>query len=131
MNWCFFLSIQRALQSFMLYSQQSRDPHTVRWMEEYGDMVDMLQFHGTGAFNMTRWEKWDSFLLVRFCQGEALVYLSLIAKLLFQRIWHKSHRQKSSYVRREGDGVRVGGVKKILILRRDLWSTRWMLTHLV
>lgn len=64
---CVFFSIQRALQSFMLYSQQSRDPHTVRWMEEYGDMVDMLQFHGTGAFNMTRWEKWDSFLLVRFC----------------------------------------------------------------
>ena len=59
----YFLT-QRAIQSFMFLSEQSRDPHTVHWIEDFGGVRNLLKFHGTGAFNQTKHEDWASFLLV-------------------------------------------------------------------
>ena len=58
----YFLT-QRAIQSFMFLADQNRDPHTVRWIEEFGEVDNMLLYHGTGAFNHTKYGQWDSFLL--------------------------------------------------------------------
>ena len=54
---------QRAVQSFMFLCAECRDPHTVRWLEEFGNTTDLLYYHGTGAFNTTLFEGWDSYLL--------------------------------------------------------------------
>ena len=43
--------------------EQCRDPHTVNWMEDFTETPNILSFHGTGAFNITRFENWDSFLM--------------------------------------------------------------------
>ena len=32
-------------------------------MEKFSDTRNLLHYHGTGAFNMTRFENWDSFLM--------------------------------------------------------------------
>ncbi|GFH55258.1 hypothetical protein CTEN210_11734 [Chaetoceros tenuissimus] len=57
-----FLS-QRAFQSFMFLLADLRDVHTSDWLERFLDTPSLLQFHGTGAFNMTRFETWDSYFL--------------------------------------------------------------------
>lgn len=57
-----FLS-QRAFQSFMFLLADLRDVHTSDWLERFLDTPNLLQFHGTGAFNMTRFETWDSYFL--------------------------------------------------------------------
>lgn len=48
-----FLS-QRAFQSFMFLLADLRDVHTSDWLGSFLDIPNLLQFHGTGAFNMTR-----------------------------------------------------------------------------
>jgi len=54
---------QRSLQSFMYLLNDLRDPHTSDWIERFLDAPNLLDFHGTGAFNMTRFENWDSHFL--------------------------------------------------------------------
>jgi len=54
---------QRSVQSFMFLLEQCRDPHTVYWMENFSDSPNVASYHGTGAFNITRFESWDSFLM--------------------------------------------------------------------
>ncbi|GAX24528.1 hypothetical protein FisN_18Lh082 [Fistulifera solaris] len=53
---------QRAIQSFIFLLVQCRDPHTVRWMENTYEFRNMESYHGTGAFNLTKWKTWDSIL---------------------------------------------------------------------
>eukprot|EP00978_Attheya_sp_CCMP212_P008044 scaffold18738_cov57-Attheya_sp.AAC.4 len=53
---------QRALQSFMFLLAECRDPHTCAWIEEVTQTKNMLQYHGTGAINATRFESWDVLL---------------------------------------------------------------------
>mmetsp|Transcript_36911 Transcript_36911/g.75285 ORF Transcript_36911/g.75285 Transcript_36911/m.75285 type:complete len:449 (-) Transcript_36911:415-1761(-) len=53
---------QRSIQSFMFLLSQCRDPHTVSWLEDFGDVRNFLQYHGTGAFNTTKFPRWDTFL---------------------------------------------------------------------
>ncbi|GAX17878.1 hypothetical protein FisN_18Hh082 [Fistulifera solaris] len=53
---------QRAIQSFIFLLVQCRDPHTVRWLENTYEFRNMESYHGTGAFNLTKWKTWDSIL---------------------------------------------------------------------
>lgn len=53
---------QRALQSFIFLLTSTRDPHTVRWMDEVYGFGSLESYHGTGAFNLTKWSDWDSML---------------------------------------------------------------------
>lgn len=54
---------QRAIQSFMYLCETCRDPHSVRWMEEFLDLQNLLEYHGTGAFDIDRFTSWDDVLL--------------------------------------------------------------------
>jgi len=51
---------QRSIQSFMFCLTEFRDPHTSDWIERFLDSNNLLEYHGTGAFNMTRFESWDT-----------------------------------------------------------------------
>jgi hypothetical protein len=53
---------QRALQSFMFLLAECRDPHMCAWIEAVTQTKNMLQYHGTGAINATRFESWDVLL---------------------------------------------------------------------
>lgn len=54
---------QRALQSFIFLLSHCRDTATVRWLETKFDFKNLESFHGTGAFNLTKYPEWDSMLL--------------------------------------------------------------------
>ncbi len=54
---------QRSIQSFMYLLTELRDPHTSDWIERFLDGNNLLAFHGTGAFNMTRFDCWDTYFL--------------------------------------------------------------------
>jgi hypothetical protein len=51
---------QRAIQSFLKLCIECRDPHTVKWLEEFGEWGNLENFHGTGALNITRFPYWSS-----------------------------------------------------------------------
>jgi hypothetical protein len=44
---------QRSIQSFIFLLIETRDQHTVTWMEEFGGWTNLESFHGSGALNMT------------------------------------------------------------------------------
>ena len=44
---------QPSVQYFMFLLSQCLDPHTIKWIENYGKVRNFPGFHGTGAFNTT------------------------------------------------------------------------------
>lgn len=54
---------QRSFQSFMFLLTDLRDPHTSDWIERFLDTPSLLDYHGTGAFNMTKFENWDTYFI--------------------------------------------------------------------
>ena len=58
----YFLT-QRAVQSFMYLLSECRDPHSADWIERFSESHNLLEFHGTGVFNTTRFPSWDSIIL--------------------------------------------------------------------
>lgn len=54
---------QRSIQSFIFLTGECRDPHTADWIERFLGSPNLLEFHGTGAFNLTQWNSWDTVFL--------------------------------------------------------------------
>ena len=67
---------QRSLQSFIYLLNSCRDPHTVRWIERFGDWNNLERFHGIGAFNLTRFPTWDTMFLEMMVMPEEIVVVS-------------------------------------------------------
>lgn len=40
-----------------------RDPHTSDWIERFLGANRLIEYHGTGAFNQTKFETWDQYFL--------------------------------------------------------------------
>jgi len=66
---------QRSIQSFMFLAEQVRDPHTADWIERFLETSDLLNYHGTGAFNMTRFPIWDDFFYDLMQQPKATIII--------------------------------------------------------
>eukprot|EP00532_Pseudo-nitzschia_australis_P001604 CAMPEP_0168197382 /NCGR_PEP_ID=MMETSP0139_2-20121125/21109_1 /TAXON_ID=44445 /ORGANISM="Pseudo-nitzschia australis, Strain 10249 10 AB" /LENGTH=371 /DNA_ID=CAMNT_0008121799 /DNA_START=148 /DNA_END=1263 /DNA_ORIENTATION=- len=43
------LLTQRAIQSFMFLCEECRDPHSGKWIEDFLETQNLLNYHGTGA----------------------------------------------------------------------------------
>jgi len=54
---------QRAIQSFMFLLGECRDPHSADWIERFAVSHNLIEYHGTGAFNSTLFPHWDSLIL--------------------------------------------------------------------
>jgi hypothetical protein len=46
----------------MFLLEECRDPHSADWIERFCDAHNLLEYHGTGAFNRTKFPRWDSIL---------------------------------------------------------------------
>lgn len=68
---------QRSIQSFVYLLNQCREDHTVRWLEKTLDFTSIDNFHGTGAFNQTRFPEWDSVFLECVDKPEESVVLQM------------------------------------------------------
>ncbi len=64
---------QRSIQSFMFLCEQVRDPHTADWVERLLGKTDLLNYHGTGAFNVTKYPTWDAFFTELICQPKTSI----------------------------------------------------------
>ena len=67
---------QRSIQSFIYLLTQCRDPHTADWIEKFADANNLLEYHGTGAFNLTRFSTWDTFFLELMEMPEEKIIIS-------------------------------------------------------
>jgi len=54
------LLTQRSVQTFLFLLSQCRDPHTVKWIEEFGNTKNLLSYHGTAAMT-EKFSHWDDF----------------------------------------------------------------------
>lgn len=68
---------QRSIQSFVYLLNQCREDHTVRWLEKTLDFSSIDNFHGTGAFNQTKFPEWDSVFLDCVDRPEEVVVLEV------------------------------------------------------
>jgi hypothetical protein len=57
------LLTQCAIQSFCYLLEECRDPHSGKWLEEFLEVEGLKNYHGNGAFNITKYPTWDSVLL--------------------------------------------------------------------
>lgn len=118
---------QRAVQSFMFLLENCRDPHTVKWMEDYSGTPNMLQFHGTGAFNITRFENWDSFLMEMVERKKEVVVVSAKRRGAGTGGWSTNNPYlKPRYVEYDIDIDPPSLASRILSVREQLskeWTT--------
>jgi len=54
---------QRSIQSFSYLLAECRDPHSGKWIEDFLGLQNLGNYHGTGAFDVSRYPTWDSVLL--------------------------------------------------------------------
>ena len=54
---------QRAIQSFLFLLEECRDPHSGKWIQEFLGLKNILEYHGTGAFDIDRFPYWEMVLL--------------------------------------------------------------------
>ncbi|KAG7373433.1 hypothetical protein IV203_034157 [Nitzschia inconspicua] len=72
------LLTQRAIQSFMFLCESVRDPHSGKWMEDFFETKNQLEYHGTGATYCTTQfgGTWDGPLLAMMEQPKDVVVVS-------------------------------------------------------
>lgn len=68
------LLTQCSIQTFSYLLEECRDPHSGKWLEDFLNVQGLMNYHGNGAFNITRYPTWDSLLLdlIRQPNGECL-----------------------------------------------------------
>eukprot|EP00537_Pseudo-nitzschia_pungens_P010027 CAMPEP_0172390518 /NCGR_PEP_ID=MMETSP1061-20121228/7143_1 /TAXON_ID=37318 /ORGANISM="Pseudo-nitzschia pungens, Strain cf. pungens" /LENGTH=663 /DNA_ID=CAMNT_0013120917 /DNA_START=230 /DNA_END=2221 /DNA_ORIENTATION=+ len=81
----YFLT-QRSIQSFVYLLNQCREEHTVRWLEKTLDFTSIDNFHGTGAFNQTRFPEWDSVFLDCVDRPEEIMVMQIRSRRRQQRL---------------------------------------------
>lgn len=57
------LLTQVSIQSFCHLMEECRDPHSGKWLEDFLEVRGLKNYHGNGAFNITRYPTWDALLL--------------------------------------------------------------------
>jgi len=71
---------QRAIQSFMFLLKSCRDQATVLWLEDKYEVRNLDHFHGTGAFNLTKYPEWDGILMDLLFTAPDVIVVSTKAK---------------------------------------------------
>ena len=68
------LLTQRAVQTFICCCKDLRDPHSGKWLEDFLQLPRLGNFHGTGAFDVTRYPTWDAVLnAIMQCPNEKMI----------------------------------------------------------
>jgi len=114
---------QRSIQSFMFLAEQVRDPHTADWIERFLETSDLLNYHGTGAFNMTRFPIWDDFFYDLMQQPKATIIIQAKRRGRGRGGWSKNNPYlKNRFVEYEVDVDPEGLVPRIMSVREQIAS---------
>jgi len=71
---------QRAMQSFFFLLESCRDTATVRWLEDKYEVENLVGYHGSGAFNLTKYPEWDDLLIDLLKRPSDVIVVSTKAK---------------------------------------------------
>lgn len=79
------LLTQRAIQSFLW--EERWDPHSRKWLEDFFDMPNLANYHGTGAFDVVKYPTWDAILYgIMSRPNEKMAEIDIRPASLVQRI---------------------------------------------
>eukprot|EP00538_Stauroneis_constricta_P004783 CAMPEP_0119567234 /NCGR_PEP_ID=MMETSP1352-20130426/35344_1 /TAXON_ID=265584 /ORGANISM="Stauroneis constricta, Strain CCMP1120" /LENGTH=442 /DNA_ID=CAMNT_0007616467 /DNA_START=291 /DNA_END=1619 /DNA_ORIENTATION=- len=113
---------QRAIQSFMYLLTTVRDPHSVKWMEDFLDTKNQLNFHGTGAGYLERFGgTWDAPLRAMMNRPKDVVIVSAKRSGKGHKGWSKNNPYlEDRYVEFEIDIDPVSLTSRILSVREQI-----------
>ncbi|CAJ1937332.1 unnamed protein product [Cylindrotheca closterium] len=121
------LLTQRAIQSFLFLCTSVRDPHSVKWIEEFLDAHNQLDFHGTGAAYFEAFGgTWDAPLLAMMEMPKDVVVVSAKRSGKGHRGWSKNNPYlEDRYVEFNIDIDPVSLTSRILSVREQI-ATEWV-----
>lgn len=122
------LLTQRAIQSFIFLCESLRDPHSGKWIEDFLDAPNQVQFHGTGAGYIEKFGgTWDAPLLAMMEREKDVVVVSAKRSGKGHKGWSKNNPYlEDRYVEFHIDIDPVSLTNRILAVREQLakeWET--------
>jgi len=91
---------QRSVQSFMFLQKECRDVHTVSWLEDFSNTTNMLLFHGTGAFDTTRYPNWDSMFVEMMDRPAKEIVVRVEARVMISGGSLSKNRKVNPYLKK-------------------------------
>lgn len=121
------LLTQRAIQSFLFLLDQCRDPHSGKWIEDFLQTQNQLEFHGTGAGYLERFGgHWSGPLVEIIQQPPDVVIVSAKRRGRGHGGWSKDNPfLEDRYVEFEIDIDPVSLASRILSVREQI-SKEWI-----
>lgn len=121
------LLTQRSIQSFLFLCTSVRDPHSVKWIEDFLDAHNQLDFHGTGAAYLEAFGgTWDAPLLAMMAKPKDVVVVSAKRTGKGHRGWSKNNPYlEDRYVEFNIDIDPVSLTSRILSVREQI-ANEWV-----
>lgn len=121
------LLTQRAIQSFIFLCTSVRDPHSGKWIEDFLDAKNQLEFHGTGAAYIEQFGgTWDAPLLAMMERPKDVVVVSAKRSGKGHRGWSKNNPYlEDRYVEFNIDIDPVSLTSRILSVREQI-ANEWV-----
>ena len=121
------LLTQRAIQSFMFLCEGVRDPHSGKWIEDFLETKNQLEYHGTGAGYIAKFGgRWDSPLLAMVGRPKDVVVVSAKRRGNGHGGWSKNNPYlKDRYVEFNIDIDPVSLANRILAVREQI-AAEWV-----
>lgn len=121
------LLTQRAIQSFLFLCTSVRDPHSVKWIEDFLEAPNQLNFHGTGAAYLEVFGgTWDAPLLAMMEKPKDVVVVSAKRSGKGHKGWSKNNPYlEDRYVEFNIDIDPVSLTSRILSVREQI-ANEWV-----
>lgn len=122
------LLTQRAIQSLLYLCESVRDPHSGKWIEDFLETSNQLQYHGTGAAYMERFGgTWDAPLLAMMERDKDVVVVSAKRSGKGHKGWSKNNPYlEDRYVEFHIDIDPVSLASRILSVREQI-AKEWVI----
>jgi hypothetical protein len=116
------LLTQRAIQSFIFLCESVRDPHSGKWIEDFLEAPNQLQYHGTGAGYIEKFGgTWDAPLLAMMEREKDVVVVSAKRSGKGHKGWSKNNPYiEDRYVEFHIDIDPVSLTSRILSVREQI-----------
>jgi len=120
------LLTQRAIQTFVYLCESVRDPHSGKWIEDFLEAPNQLQYHGTGAAYFERFGgTWDAPLLEMIKRDKDVVVVSAKRSGKGHKGWSKNNPYlEDRYVEFNIDIDPVSLANRILSVREQI-ANEW------
>ena len=117
---------QRSIQSFMYLCESVRDPHSVKWLEDFLGVPNQLNYHGVGMAYLEHYQEWDAPLVALAQQPKDVMIVSAKRRGRGHGGWSKDNPYlEERFVEFEIDIDPVSLATRILQVREQL-AREWV-----